>query len=489
MARGFGSRGRVVRSDAFLRSAMGDWGPTVYGLALARTCSPTDAQDVYQDVFVRLATDGTEFSDGEHLKAWLVRVTLNRCLAPARSPWRRRTVPLDEAAEAVDPVMNLTVQGEGVASLVYRIAETPTLEDGTAASWFFEGRRTVLGPASASPDAASGESADVGDGCVVYVPVPEEGLRVVRRLDEFEADAERYAAGNDGVSPRGYPYLLCTCVPQDVLRGSGDEILTLLVEYQQALQTYSSWCDEHGETMSDYAPLDVEGSELRSAYRQATWDAAAAIGEVRSSSSEGFVSWMKSCYGIVMGLAADVPEQTKLVVEAIFEDGAVAERAYRIVRADGFDRFDALFEYNGCTVVEGVCSTVRANVRDSPSKGPRSGTLWLENPIRTSEASVWSARFSPSSTPPMSGRIAGRRALPRMAIAAQRQIAAVRRVSRRSAACPTVRAGPVRGERHPCAGCPIERPGASAPTPSGGRPPRSSGPTAPAVSRSSRAPA
>lgn len=104
MARGFGSRGRVVRSDAFLRSAMGDWGSTVYGLALARTCSPADAQDVYQDVFVRLATDGTEFSDGEHLKAWLVRVTLNRCRDLARSPWRRRTVPLDEVAEAADPV-------------------------------------------------------------------------------------------------------------------------------------------------------------------------------------------------------------------------------------------------------------------------------------------------------------------------------------------------------------------------------------------------
>ena len=42
MARGFGSKGRVVRSDTFLRSAMGDWGPTVYGLALARTCSPAE---------------------------------------------------------------------------------------------------------------------------------------------------------------------------------------------------------------------------------------------------------------------------------------------------------------------------------------------------------------------------------------------------------------------------------------------------------------
>lgn len=274
------------------------------------------------------------------------------------APTAEGLVPVNFSRAGIELLMNLTVRGEGVASLVYRIAETPTLEDGTAASWFFEGRKTVLGFASASPDAASGDDVGAGDGCVVYVPVPEEGSRVARRLDEFEVDAERHAAGNDGVSPRGYPYLLCTCVSQDALCGSGDEILALLVEYQQALQAYSSWCDEHGETMSDYALLDEEGSELRSAYRQATWDAAAAIGEVRSSSSEEFVSWMKSCYGIVMGLIADVLEQTTFVVEATFEDGAVAERAYRIVRADGYDeavcdRFDALFEYNGYTVVEG----------------------------------------------------------------------------------------------------------------------------------------
>ncbi len=341
------------------------------------------------------------------------------------APTAEGLVPVNFSRTSVKLLMNLTVRGEGVTLLVYRIAETPTLEDGTAASWFFEGRKTVLGPASASPDAASGESAGAGDGCVVYVPVPEEGSRVARRLDEFKVDAERHAAGNDGVSPRGYPYLLCTCVSQDALCGSGDEILALLVECQQALQAYSSWCDEHGETMSDYALLDEEGSELRSAYHQATWDAAAAIGEARSSSSEGFVSWMKSCYGIVMGLAADVFEQTTFVVEATFEDGSVAERAYRIVRTDGYDEavcdwFDALSNTTDTRWSRGACSTVRANVWGSPSRGPRSGTSWPENPTRTPETSVWGARSSPSSTSLMSGRIAGRRVLPRMTtIAAQ----------------------------------------------------------------------
>lgn len=93
---------RVTRSDSFLRDAMATWGSMVYGLALVRTCSAEDAQDVYQDVFVRLATDGTAFADEDHLKAWLIRATINRCCDVARSAWRRRTVPLSELT--VEPV-------------------------------------------------------------------------------------------------------------------------------------------------------------------------------------------------------------------------------------------------------------------------------------------------------------------------------------------------------------------------------------------------
>lgn len=90
------------RDDAFLLDAMRRWGPSVYRLAAVRTGSRADADDVYQDVFVRLATDGTEFADSEHLKAWLLRVTINRCHEFDRLVWRRRISPMD--ALSVDPV-------------------------------------------------------------------------------------------------------------------------------------------------------------------------------------------------------------------------------------------------------------------------------------------------------------------------------------------------------------------------------------------------
>ena len=86
---------RVVRDDAFLRRAMRDHGASVLRLALAQTGSRADAEDVYQDVFVALACSDTEFADADHLRAWLLRATLNRCRDLARSWWRRHAQSFD----------------------------------------------------------------------------------------------------------------------------------------------------------------------------------------------------------------------------------------------------------------------------------------------------------------------------------------------------------------------------------------------------------
>lgn len=115
---------RIVRSNGFMRDAMERWGPAVWGLALARTCSAADAQDVYQDVFIRLAMDDTDFAEEEHLKAWLLRVALNRCRDLERSAWRRRTVALDEVAEAADPAADpsLSVEARELVDAVAGLA-------------------------------------------------------------------------------------------------------------------------------------------------------------------------------------------------------------------------------------------------------------------------------------------------------------------------------------------------------------------------------
>ncbi len=92
-----------LRSDAFLCEAMEACGDEVYRLALSRLGSRTDAEDVYQEVFLRLLRDTTAFRDEEHLKAWLIRVTLSRCSDLRRSAWFKRTAPMEAAPDAAAP--------------------------------------------------------------------------------------------------------------------------------------------------------------------------------------------------------------------------------------------------------------------------------------------------------------------------------------------------------------------------------------------------
>ena len=71
----------------------------VYGLALAKTNSPADADDVFQEVFLAYFQSGKTFRDEEHRKAWLLRTTVNICRRITVSTWRRKTVPLEEQRE------------------------------------------------------------------------------------------------------------------------------------------------------------------------------------------------------------------------------------------------------------------------------------------------------------------------------------------------------------------------------------------------------
>jgi len=71
----------------------------VYRTALHALGGPQDADDAVQEVFLRLFDYRGIFEGEEHLRRWLLRVTMNYCRDVLKSPWRRRRVPLTEMSE------------------------------------------------------------------------------------------------------------------------------------------------------------------------------------------------------------------------------------------------------------------------------------------------------------------------------------------------------------------------------------------------------
>ena len=72
----------------------------IYRLSFGVLRNHSDAQDVTQEVLLKLLRAEAQFQENEHLRAWLIRVTVNQCRDLLRSPWRRWRAELPEQISA-----------------------------------------------------------------------------------------------------------------------------------------------------------------------------------------------------------------------------------------------------------------------------------------------------------------------------------------------------------------------------------------------------
>lgn len=121
---------RTDGTDQYLispQNAYNIYGTMVYRLAFARTASREDADDVTQEVFLRLLKKKPRFASEEHLRAWLVTVTLNCTRKLFGSAYRRRSTELSDDIPApereengvLDAVMSLPSKYRTVIHLHY----------------------------------------------------------------------------------------------------------------------------------------------------------------------------------------------------------------------------------------------------------------------------------------------------------------------------------------------------------------------------------
>lgn len=113
-----------MRDDASIERAMAEHGDAVWRVCLMRLGSRADAQDAFQEVFLKYAThDETVFRSAEHERAWLLRVASNHCVDMLRSR-SYATESHDELGErpaplelAQDPQASLWEVGEALNRL------------------------------------------------------------------------------------------------------------------------------------------------------------------------------------------------------------------------------------------------------------------------------------------------------------------------------------------------------------------------------------
>jgi len=118
---------KSLRTNDFIDDVLEKYSNMVFRIAYSQTKNKADAEDVFQTVFIRLMKCNTEFESEQHLKAWLIRTTVNCGKSLLTSAWVRRTTGLaddattemPEVSEVYDTVMRLPAKYRIVIHLHY----------------------------------------------------------------------------------------------------------------------------------------------------------------------------------------------------------------------------------------------------------------------------------------------------------------------------------------------------------------------------------
>lgn len=81
-------------NEGFIEYAVNEYSGMIIRISYQYTRNKADSEDISQEVFVSLLKQ-PRFDTEEHLKAWIIRVTINKCKNYLKSVKRIRAVPID----------------------------------------------------------------------------------------------------------------------------------------------------------------------------------------------------------------------------------------------------------------------------------------------------------------------------------------------------------------------------------------------------------
>ena len=130
----------------------------VYRIALTRTGTKENAEDIFQDVFMKYNQKSPNFESESHEKAWLIRVTINMTKNFNNSSWNKKVVNLDENMVFETPeengvfevVSKLPQNYKTVIYLMYyegykinEISKIMKKKEGTIKTWLYRARQLL----------------------------------------------------------------------------------------------------------------------------------------------------------------------------------------------------------------------------------------------------------------------------------------------------------------------------------------------------------
>lgn len=145
----------VKITNKHIAQLLDEYADMVMRIAYQNLRNNMDAEDVCQDVFVKLVEKDRTFESKEHIKAWLIRVTINRCKDYMKSGWFSKKAEyigneygyVQSGGSVLEEVMNLPIKYRNVIYLHYyegysveEISDILNKNKNTIKTWLKRGR-------------------------------------------------------------------------------------------------------------------------------------------------------------------------------------------------------------------------------------------------------------------------------------------------------------------------------------------------------------
>ena len=110
----------------------------VYAIALTHTRQKSDADDIFQEVFLIYHRKAPAFAEEERRKAWLITTTLNCAKRLADSSWNKKIVPLHEQTSAEPLAEDFSFQNAEQDAILQALRELPAHYRSVLHLFYFE---------------------------------------------------------------------------------------------------------------------------------------------------------------------------------------------------------------------------------------------------------------------------------------------------------------------------------------------------------------
>ncbi len=119
-----------------IKRAMDEYGNMVLRLVYTYMRNEHDAEDVFQDVFIKLYEHMDRMQSEEHMKAWLIRVTINICKNKLKSFVYRKMDAYEDGAHS--PYIDNNASFEVISA----VTSLPTKYREVVHLFYYEGYQT-----------------------------------------------------------------------------------------------------------------------------------------------------------------------------------------------------------------------------------------------------------------------------------------------------------------------------------------------------------